>query len=45
MSQVSDVAGKEIEVPMANKLITLDAKLSLYIFAQCCSEILSSLVV
>ena len=37
MSQVTDVAEKEIEEPMADQVTTTELKLHLFVFVECCS--------
>jgi len=39
MSHVTDVAGKEIQEPMADEVITKEPNLGLCIFVECCSHL------
>ena len=39
MSQVTDIAEKEIQEPMANKVRTTDPELCLCVFVECCSHL------
>jgi len=39
MSHVSDVAEKENQEPMADQVITMESKLNLCVFVECCSHL------